>query len=872
MEKMFCNMTGGGPVSVYVEDGVVTRVRPLQIPEEDFPDPWEIVASDGKTYSPPKAFRLSPPVHGEKNRIYSHDRILYPMKRVDWNPYGERNPQNRGKSGYERISWDQAIEYIAREIERIQSKYGEAAITGMTSSHHNWGVVGYKMGPFHRFMHMLHYTPVYDNPDSWEGWHWGSTHTYGFQWRLGMPEQFDLLEDTLQNSEMIVFWSNDPDSTRGTYSGQESHIWRVWLKEMGIKTVFIDPLYNYTAAVMDGTWLAPRPGSYTAIAMAIAYQWIVDDTYDHDYIERRTLGFDMFKEYIMGESDDMVPKTPEWAEAQSGVPARRIRALAREWAKKRTVMSSGCRGGQGTACRAAYATEWARMMILLPAMQGLGKPGVSIFGTTMGAPASYKWFPGYAEPEGQMGRSSVAKDKICLRNPTQQRMFRLNVPDEILSGRDWFRGEGFCGQSLDQHFTENHYPIETRVHMWYRYGGSFMGTMSETNKWVKMYQSDELECVVMQDCWYSSETRFGDIILPACTNFERNDIGEWATCGGYTTMAHIGNNWRVIVREQKAIEPCGESKSDYEILRLIAAKLGRELEFTEGNTEDDWAKLFFDSSDLAKDGDITWEEFNRKGYYIVPCPPDRVPHPGMRWFYEGRDADTPDPGNLPRKWGHPERLGTYSGLIEFESQSLVDNTPDDTERPTFPHFIPSWEGYKSEKWKKYPLQITMPHPRWSFHTHYDKHEAWLDDIPHHRIKINGYPYWPVRINPADAQARGIKHHDLVLLYNDRARVLCCAVVEECVPPGVIHSYGCGAKYDPLEPGVAGSVDRGGCVNLLTASTLLSKNVPGMTPNSCLIEIEKWDGELPEKTWVDLEEDMVKELNADEAKRQATVAD
>ena len=57
MEKMYCNMTGGGPVSVYVEDGVVTRVRPLQIPEEDFPDPWEIKASDGKTYSPPKAFR-----------------------------------------------------------------------------------------------------------------------------------------------------------------------------------------------------------------------------------------------------------------------------------------------------------------------------------------------------------------------------------------------------------------------------------------------------------------------------------------------------------------------------------------------------------------------------------------------------------------------------------------------------------------------------------------------------------------------------------------------------------------------------------------------------------------------------------------------
>ncbi len=846
MEQMFPNMTGGGPVSVYVEDGRITRIRPLQIPESDFPKPWVIEGNDGKKYSPPKAFRLSPPVHGEKNRVYSKDRILYPLKRVDWDPNGERHPEMRGKSGYERISWDEAIDIIASEIQRVQSTYGEASLSGMTSSHHNWGVVGYKMGPFHRFMHMLHFTPVYDNPDSWEGWHWGATHTYGFQWRLGMPEQFDLLEDALQNTDMIVFWSNDPDSTRGTYSGQESHIWRVWLKEKGVKCVFIDPLFNYTAAVMDGTWFGPRPGSDTAIAMAIAYVWITEDTYDHEYVETRSVGFDEFREYILGESEEMLPKTPEWAEAQSGIPARKIRALAREWASKRTCLSSGCRGGQGSACRAAYATEWARMMVLLQAMQGLGKPGVSIWGTTMGAPASYKWFPGYAEPAGQMGRSDVAKDKICLHNPTQQRLFRLTLPDAILNGTDCFRGEGFCGASLDQQFTINHYPIECKVHMWYRYGGSFMGTLSDTNKWVKMYQSPELECVVNQDCWFSSETNMADIILPACTNFERNDIGEWATCGGYTTMAHIGNNWRVIVREKKAIEPCGESKSDYEILRLIAAKLGRELEFTEGNTEDDWARLFFESSDIAKDGDITWEEFNRKGYYIVPCPEDRHPTPSMRWFYEKRDADTPDPGNLPRKWGHPERLGTYSGLIEFAAQSLKENLPHDMERPVVPHFIPSWEGYKSEIWHKYPLQIISPHPRWSFHTHYDKHESWLNDVQQHRIRIGGYPYWIVRINPVDAEARGIKDGDVVELYNDRGSVLCAASVTERVPLGVVHSYGCTAWYDPIEPGTPGSTDRGGCVNLLTASTMLSKNVPGMTPNSCLIEMRVYPKE--KRTW------------------------
>jgi trimethylamine-N-oxide reductase (cytochrome c) len=89
--------------------------------------------------------------------------------------------------------------------------------------------------------------------------------------------------------------------------------------------------------------------------------------------------------------------------------------------------------------------------------------------------------------------------------------------------------------------------------------------------------------------------------------------------------------------------------------------------------------------------------------------------------------------------------------------------------------------------------------------------------------------------------RGIQNSDIVKLYNDRGSVLCIAVLTERIKPGIIHSYASSAKYDPLEQGKPGSTDRGGCVNLLTSSKMLSKNAPGMTPNSCLIEIEKWEG-------------------------------
>jgi len=840
VEQVFTNLTNGGPISVYVRDGEIVRVRPLQIPEEEF-QPWMIDAG-GRKYSPPRAVRLAPSVHAERNRLNSANRILYPMKRVDFDLQGERNPQNRGKSGYVRISWDEALAIVSGEIKRLTDAYGGSAITGITSSHHNWGIVGYKAGPFARFMNMLNYTPVLDNPDSWEGWHWGATHMYGFHWRLGMPEQFDLLEDALKHTEMIVFWSNDPDTTRGTYSGQESAIWRVWLKEKGIKTVFIDPFYNYTNAAMDGTWLPPRPGSDTALAMAIAYVWITEDTYDKPYVAEKTIGFEAFKDYILGASDNGHAKTPEWAEAESGIPARKIRSLAREWAAKRTCLSSGCRGGEGGACRTAYGTEWARMMVALQGMQGLGKPGISIWGTTMGAPAdSETWFPAYAEPRGQMGRSGIAKLKLSTQNKTKQRLFRLTLPDAILNGKEEFYGDGFCGQTLEQQFIHNLYPMpgHSKVKMFYRYGGSFIGTMSDTNKWVRMYQSPELEFVVNQDCWYGGEAKFADIILPACTNLERNDIGEWAACGGYTTNAHIGNNYRVIVREQKCVEPRGESKSDYEIFTLLAERLGMRETYTEGNTEDDWARKFFESSDVA--AKLTWQEFNRKGYYVVPVPDQYKPTPSLRWWAENRAVDTPDINNPKRGTEKASELGTFSGKIEFASESLQQHMPDDPERPVVPHFIPSWEGYGSEAQTKYTLQLISPHPRFSFHTHYDNHASWLNDIPLHRTEKDGYHWWPVRMNPADAAARNLKNRDIVELYNDRGSVLGIAQVTERVPAGVIHSYGCSAKYDPLQPGQAGSTDKGGCVNLLTSSRMLSKHAPGMTPNSCLCELRKWEG-------------------------------
>jgi len=837
-EQVLTNCTVGGPIFVHVKDGKITRIRPIAFDETDGPS-WAIEAR-GRKFSPPRKATLAAFTVAERPRVYSENRIKYPLKRIDFDPQGDRHPETRGKSGYERISWDEAMDIVAGEMKRIRTTYGPAAITAMRSSHHNWGLLSYKMGPFSRFFEMLGYTFMFDNPDSWEGWHWGAIHTWGFYWRLGFTEQYDLLEDALKNTDLIVYWSTDPDTNQRAYLGQETTIWRYWLRELGIKQIFIDPFCNYTAAILGDKWIAPRPGTDAAMAMAIAYVWIEENSYDKDYVATHTIDFDQFKRHIMGE-DDGVPKTPKWAEEITGVPGRTMKALAREWASKRTMLACGAMDNPGGACRAAYATEWARLMVLLQAMQGLGKPGVNMWSTSVGAPLNSSFvFPAYASG-GQDIFSLVAKKPAV--NKITQRIYRLLAPEAILNPPISWLGEGFCGDSIEQQFIPYTYPEpgSPEIKMIYRYGGSFISTMTDTNRWVKMYQSPKIEFVVNQDCWWHSETGFADIILPACTNLERSDIAEWNGAGGYgggNGDNPNGTNHRIIVYMKKCIEPLWESRPDYDIFSDLAEKLGFKEEYTEGNSEEDWIKKVFNAYSLPEY--VSYEDFKNKGYFVVPFPEDYKPTPALRWFYEGRECDTPDIANRKRGTEKARELGTYSGKIEFVSRSLTEHFPDDEERPPMPRYIPSWEGHTSELAKKYPLQLISPHPRFSFHTHHDTHIPWLSEIPGHRILKGGYYWWPMRIHPSDAEARGIKDGDIVKMYNDRGATLGIAQVTERVRPGVVHSYQASAKYDPLEKGKPGSVDRAGCVNLLTPSRMLSRNAPGMAPNSCLIEISKWE--------------------------------
>jgi trimethylamine-N-oxide reductase (cytochrome c) len=842
--------TNGGPLFVYVKDDKIVRLTPIDLDDDDAPS-WSINAR-GKTFTPQRKATANPHALALKSAIYSDKRNLYPMKRVDFDPNGARNPQNRGISGYERISWDEAYDMVANEINRQKTVHGPGSICTYPSDHHTWGNVGYYLSALMRFRNLVGVTSVHHSPDSWAGWYFGAQHHYGSSLRLGNPGFYSTVEDCLKEAEMIVFWSSDPESTNGPYGGFEGTQRRFWAKELGIDFVHIDPHLNPTAQLYGGKWIQPRPGTDSALAQAIMYVWIVEDLYDKNYVANRTTGFDEWRDYLLGNSDHE-PKTPEWQEKETGVPARVVRALARNWGKKKTYLSAGGVGaGFGGASRSATGTQWARNMILMMAMQGWGKPGINFGNLQIGTPVSSTfYFPGYAEGgiSGELQWTASAINNYCrmphvlTMNPIKQMIPRQSLPEAIIEGKA--SGYLWDGISLEAQMVPFEYPMAgySPVHMLYRYGASAFGTLTKSDRLVEMYRHPSLECVVSQSIWFEGEAKYADIILPACTSFERWDISEWSNTSGYVYHFTAQLNHRIVTMQHKCIEPLGESKSDYDIFSGILQRLGLGAMYTEGCNEFDWCKRVFDSSDLPSFGGVKWKDFLKKGYYVVPPEPEETRDPVyMKWYAEDRVKDVPEPHPLPSQFQEKfgKGLQTQSGKIEFVSSSLKRlSSGDHSSRPALNRYIPSWEGLHAEELaEKYPLQMISNHSRYSFHTYVDGKGSTINDIKDHRVLIDGYYYWVVRMNPKDACDRGLAQHDLVRIFNDRGSVICAVDISPLVMSGVVKTFEASAEFDPID--ADGNIDRGGCMNILV-SRRRESGTESITPNSCLVQIEAWAG-------------------------------
>jgi trimethylamine-N-oxide reductase (cytochrome c) len=803
---------------VDVKNGRIVRIRPLHYDskytkDELAPSMWNIEAR-GKSFKP---FMKSLPAFfafAFKKRVYSPNRVRYPLKRVDWEPGGDPakiNPQNRGKSKFKRISWDEATDIIASEIKRVREKYGPYTVFCEGDGHMEGKVVNGTHGCHMRLLERCGgYTPQIRNPDSWEGWFYGSEHVWGTM-SNGLQVPYATLLDISQNTEMFVMQGCDWEVTAVGHRGEFMSQIGFWLADLGTKRVYISPEVNWQQACNPDKWIPVLPNTDVALQLAIIYTWITEDTYDKDYVETHAVGFDKIKAYVMGDEDG-VPKTPAWASPICTVPEWTIKALAREWATKKT-----CTGHQlgGPFIRGPYAHEPARFENILLGMQGWGRAGVHQAG-----------YHSFEIPRYSVNPSTRSANMPGTLANQPQKINRAEVHHALLcdTTMSWYGGT--CSAPVEEQFTKYTYPIEdggSVIHMIWTDNSCQIACWNGGSLTIEGFRSPKIECFVGQLQWLENDLLFCDIVLPVNTGVEEEDI---------IACSKGGAEFPLLMYEGQAIKSIGESMSDYEISGEIAKKLEKYggvyenlyEKYTGGKTMKEWMKFGYENSNVQDL--ISWEELVEKGYFIPPIAPDwQEDASGAIKFYE-------DPVKNP--------LVTPTGKLEFYSERLAENFPDDNERPPHPKYViggPGWthdESLWGERCKTYPLLLQSNHPRWRIHTMFDD-VPWLREIPTCKIKgYDGYMYETVWLNPTTAAERGIKHGDIVKVYNDRGIELAGAYVTERVIPKMAymdHGSHCDLITD--------RINRGGTVNLI-APDKGSKNCPLMVVSAYLVEVEKLD--------------------------------
>lgn len=805
---------GGSEGMVDVKNGKILRVRPFTFDwkyDRESLRGWHF-EKDGKTFKPlwkslPGPFSLS-----YKKRVYSPNRITYPLIRVDWDPNGERHPENRGNSKYRRVSWDEVTTVIANEIKRIHKEYGHNAILFQGDGHGECKTVNTPHGhPGVLLDHMGGFSLSVRNPDSWEGWYWGAKHVWG-QGAQGMysPSQ-NTVHDCTQHAKLVLFWGCDPETTPWGFTGQVASRLLYFWKEIGIKQVYVCPDLNYGAAVHADKWIPILPNTDAALQLAIAYVWIKEGTYDKDYVETHVTGFDKFCDYVMGKEDG-VPKTPEWAAKKCGVAEWTIKALARSFAKDVTSIAHYFGGGM---IRGPYSHEPARLEVCLLGMQGLGKPGVHQLQLT---------YFGMPRSEGVSGSiwNSEMLDRITIPVMSsianwQESSIPKTLIDKYLASDEplKFNGTGAIEAPLANQFKEYQFPLpgEPSIRMMWTDAPCRTTCWNGGNTTEDGLRSPKLECIIAQHPWLENDCVFADIILPANTHMEVDDI---------VTNLRQGGTFANMMLCEKAIEPVGESMSDPEIVIEIAKKLGFEEQVTEGFTTEQVREKVFESMGLNKV--MTWEEFKEKKYHIYQAAEDwKDDSPGFRKF-----AD--DPVKFP--------LGTPSKKLEFYSERLAKHFPEDKERPPSPQWIENSEMHderiSSPRAKEYSLLLMSNHGRWRTHAQCDD-ITWTREAPTCKIMgPDGYAYEPIWIHTSEAEKRGIRHGEIIKIFNERGIVLGGAYVTERLRPGVAY-IDHGARIDPI---IRGKVDRGGAINTIAPTGIISKNCVGQATSGYLVEVAK----------------------------------
>lgn len=685
-----------------------------------------------------------------RQRLYSPERLLFPMMRV-----GER-----GEGKFKRVSWEEALSFVAEKMVEIKEKYGPTALLDQSYAGASWGVLHKSdqiTGLLGRFLGMFGCRTSSWSVPSYQGTTFSSRMTFG-------TIKDGNEDDTFAHSKLIIMWGWNPAYT---FHGGNTFYYMRLAKQRGCKFVLIDPQYTDSASAYDAWWIPIKPNTDAAMLAAMAHYIFVNNLQDQEFIDKFTQGMDAgtmpdwakdrenFKDYILGTYDGQ-PKSPEWAEPICGVKAADIKKLAEMYAttKPAALKASWAPG------RNAYGEQYNRMAAAVQAMTGnIGVLGGSAEGV------GKAWSPkSTAYPQDKyknIWKQSIKSDRWahCVLNYPNVKREEIGL---------WPRSDKTDGQIPN-----------IKGIFWH--GSDWFNQLTNINKEIEAIK--KLELVVCMDSTITPSGIWADVLLPITTHFERHDAGLPWYKGHY------------YIHRPKVIEPLGESKTDFQVFTELAYRLGfgekynpkATRDYFHNNEEVDEAYLreWWEKQVMAKQHvDLTWEEFKKRGVYKF-----KLKRPQVAF------QDNVEKG---KKWKTP------SGKIEILSTKLArytdwTKTAYGYEIPAIPKWIEPWEWLGSEKTQEYPFHLVSPHPRWRTHSIFNN------------IGILRETYeQEVTINASDAKKLGIKNGDTVEVWNERGKVVVPAYVTERCMPGVavIHE---GAWMDLDENGV----DRAGNPDFLT---------------------------------------------------------
>ncbi|MCE7603090.1 trimethylamine-N-oxide reductase TorA [Vibrio fluvialis] len=737
-------------------------------------------------------------LNGIKGIIYSPSRVRYPMVRLDWLKKHKYSAETRGNNRFIRVTWDEAIDLFYRELERVQKQYGPWALhAGQTG----WN----QTGAFHNCtammqravgMHGNYITKVGDYST-------GAGQTI-MPYVLGSTEvyaQGTSWTEILKHSDNIILWANDPVKNLQVGWNCETHQSFGYLDQLKekiakgeVNVVSVDPVKNKTQRFLQNDHLYINPQTDVAFMLAVAHVLYTEDLYDKKFISTYCLGFDDFIQYVLGNTKDKIERTPEWAAKICGVTPESIRDFARMLVKGRTQLLFGW-----CIQRQEHGEQPYWMGAVLAAMIGqIGLPGGGIsYGhhySGIGVPST-----GFAGPGGfPRNLDQGAKPKWDNND--------FNGYSRTIPVARWIDAILEPGKKINHNGNTVTLPgfkmmVISGNNPWHHH--------QDRNKMKRAFQ--KLETVVTIDFNWTATCRFSDIVLPACTQWERNDIDSYGSYSG-----------KGLIAMHRLVDPMFQSRTDFEIMTELTRRFGRHEEFTRGMDEMEWVRSLYNDCKKANEGKFEMPEF------------DEFWEQSVLEFGEGkpwvRHADF-------RKDPEINALGTPSGFIEITSRKIGRYGYEHCqEHPMW--FEKTERSHGGPGSDKYPFWLQSCHPDKRLHSQMCESETFRATYA-----VQGRE--PVYINPMDAKAKGIKEGDLVRVFNGRGQLLAGAVLSDSYPRGVIRIEE-GAWYGPLSE-KEGAICTYGDPNTLTLDLGTSELAQATSANTCIVDFEKFTGKVPPVT-------------------------